>query len=189
MSLEDILNAKLEDWSKTDKGRKAIGKAIKGSVGVAGRPATDTMMMKYAQRMKDILREEIAEIKSKSTGDSYLDHIDINNSVSIIISEGKECLCVGISFDHSLMHRDSLFPSGYPDGIDVAYLVNNGYSASNHVYGTDRHGNNIASTLSREENNYIQRAVSRFNAEMSKKGVVAEFNANYTGGTFGEREY
>lgn len=188
MSLEDILNAKLEDWSKTDKGRKAIGKAIKGSVGVAGRPATDTMMMKYAQHMRDILREEIAAIISTTTGDDFLNYIDIDSSIKVITANGKEQLSVGISFNKDFVMRNSLYSDKY-DPVYMPTLVNNEWNVKteNRVSGYDRWGTftvGVKKWIHEGDKGFIQRAVDRFNAEMSPKGVIAEYRADYDGGSY-----
>lgn len=193
MSLESIINEKLKEWAKTNAGKKAIGQSLKSS-GVNGNSPTNEVMMKYAQRMRDILREEISEIYSPISH-NFLDHIDIENSVLVVTSNGHEYLSVSLSFDETQVMRNSLYPQKY-DPVYMPTIINNRWETADkpraRVYGDDGHGRNIASSLGwiyPQDKDFMQRAVNRFNAEMSGKGVLAEYSVNYDGGTYGTKEY
>lgn len=192
LSLEDVINGKLKEWAKTEKGRKAIGNSLKSS-DVGGHSPTNDIMMKYAQRMRDILREEIADIISTTTGDDFLNYIDIDKSVSVVQTQGKEYLSVSLSFNKDIVTRRSLFPQKYKP-VFMPAIVNNDWNITtpNTVYGYDRHDTFNVGTKEwkySQDKGFMQRAVSRFNAEMSSKGVKAECNVNYDGGTYGTKEY
>lgn len=60
------------------------------------------------------------------------------------------------------VHRESLYPEGYPGGINnIVALLNKGYSAGKKVYGV-WHGQQIASLQHRDGLGFISSAVSNF---------------------------
>lgn len=61
------------------------------------------------------------------------------------------------------LHRESLYSEGYDGVHNIIALFNNGYMASNTVYGL-WHGKNIRSKIAREPLDFMQSAVSQFNA-------------------------
>lgn len=176
MSLENTINNELRNFLKTD-----AGKRLANSQSKTGKSTVS--YFKYANylgtRMSALLREEMVNIKSKTTGEAFLGHIVIDEPI-FIKNVGWE---LNISFNHPLLHRQSLYPDKYPNGVDLAYLFNNGYSASKYLYGIDRHGHNVVSSISREANNFIERSVMRFNVEMNGK-AIAKYSSNYTRGTY-----
>lgn len=76
-----------------------------------------------------------------------------------------------ICFDANSVKRKSLYPKGYPKGIqDIIKLFTTGYTAKKHVYGTwnRTHGNNnvkIRSLLHRDPNDFLEEAVKEFNRD------------------------
>lgn len=158
------LQSQLSNFLKTPKAQALIVKSID--------------IESHAARMKEILKSQISSLNSGVTGQNFLDYINVDDSVNIKQTGDRLELSVDINFDHEATHRDSLYPEGYPGGADLVYIFNNGYSARNHVYGTDRHGIFRVSRLTRPPMSFIQSAVSIFNST-SPAGIRAEYDGSY----------
>ncbi len=159
---------------------KNVRKNIKDQYGidVTGAPSVREMTA-AAQRMADILYSHmISDTQEVGHGLST-----VPKSAIII---GKP-VCVGkdgsykidISFDSSLLHRDSLYKEKYPEGInDIVSLFVHGYNAKNSVHG-QWHGDVIWSLRNRAPNNFIQKAVDEFNSMNSGKDATAKVGDDY----------
>ena len=88
------------------------------------------------------------------------------------VKVGRSSYQISVSFDDNL-HRESLYPKGYPEGVDnIAALLNSGYDAGKRVYGV-WHGNKIHSLTHRDGTHFIESAIRTFMADYaSKYGVV-----------------
>lgn len=88
------------------------------------------------------------------------------------VKVGRNSYQISVSFDENL-HRESLYPKGYPEGVDnIAALLNSGYDAGKRVYGI-WHGNKIHSLTHRDGAHFIESAIRTFMADYaSKYGVV-----------------
>ncbi len=129
----------------------------------------------YVKRFKTILREEVLKIRSKTTGEAYLDHIVTNSNITTEERKGRLYSVIKVGFDDKEVHRDSLYPAKYPNGVYLPRIVNNGINASNYVYGYDRRGNFIRPNKVRLPVNFARDAIRRFEREValvSKDRVV-----------------
>ena len=66
-----------------------------------------------------------------------------------------------IPFEFGNKHRDSLYPAGYSGVDNIVALFNNGYQASNTVYGS-WHGKKIKSLQARDGLHFVQAAQRSF---------------------------
>lgn len=87
---------------------------------------------------------------------------------SIVQNNDKYDAYVG--FDDDYLHRPSLNPKKYPQGIkNIIRLFTFGYHSKNHVYGVwhRSHGDSVhvRSLLHREPNDFMEQAVLEFNRE------------------------
>lgn len=168
------IDEQLKAFSKTDKFKMLVEKKMKTDKSVAS--VSRKKAEQLGNRMVEILRKKIANIKNQH-GESFLDNI-----VADVKYDANKGWYVDISFTEQEMHRNSLFPAKYKDGIQLNIIFNEGYKASNYVYGTDSHGSNIRSKLQRDGLFFIQEAVELFNAEQNG-AVRAEYSSDYSGGT------
>ena len=155
MSLEDEINQMLEDYINSPAGKKAIKQYL------ASKPDDDKSdikeMKKIGEDMKDILYEQISQvIKSfKKT--------DIIVGTPVWNGNAYE---LPIQFNEEALHRDSLNPEEYPEGVsDIVRLFVYGYTAKGSVRGVWKgHGDEeIWSVSHREPNDFMDSAVKVFN--------------------------
>ena len=174
MSIEDALGK----WVKTsagkaklEEGRKA---ALKNRRRGPGRPNGPEF---YAEKFIDILRAEIA-----LDGFEYGDYLYWTDAGYNDAAGGYE---IHVNFRHEKLELPSLWPEGYPDGVDnIAALMNRGYSAKNYVYGEwpEGSGRRIRSRKSRQGTHFMQTAVEHFNAQYGAD-ATARLSGDYEGGT------
>ena len=176
------LEQQLKKFEKTDKFRKEVEKVIKytSSSGNSFSLKTLQTAKQYGLRMKEILREDILNIKSSTTGKSFLDYI-------VVSEEFKSGLgwIINVSFNADEVTRNSLYWQNpkYEMGAYLPVLFNEGYNANNPVYGYDSNGNYIRSLTHRDALYFVQKSVERFNIEQ-KGRAIAEYSDKYSGGTF-----
>lgn len=175
----------LKNYVKTDAEKKKIRDNLNTAAKNGGATA-NTNIQNAAQRMRDILREEILKIQDKN-GVAFLDHINIENSVKTIQSNGQDCLSVGIYFEDDVW-SNSLWYSKYEMGAYLPFLFNNNYYAKHYVYGKNNQGAPIRSQKTLPDRHlatvgFMKRAVDRFNSEMSGSGIRAEYSTGYDKGT------
>ena len=176
------LDQQLKKFEKTDKFRKNVEEKLKHNFSSSNSFGLKTLqtVKQYGSRMKEILREDILDIKSSTTGESFLDHI-------IVSEEFRPGLgwIINIFFDEDEVTRNSLYWQSpkYEMGAYLPVLFNEGYDAKSWVYGYDNNGNYIRSLTHRDALHFIQKSVDRFNTEQ-KGMVVAEYSDKYSGGTF-----
>lgn len=175
-SIEEQLRA----FAKTDRFRKLCNEAkidCKKSGKRFGQPGsglTKEEAIGCAENMAQILRSEVMEIRN-IYGEPFLDHIEVGEPMPNPDGSYR----VNVWFNRDEMHRDSLYPEKYPDGIEnIALLFAKGYDARTQVFGVDSHGKSVASLTHRGPNDFMGRAISRFNENM-RGFAVAEANEQY----------
>lgn len=174
--MSDWLLDKIKAYSKTPQGEKKIKAALATNSSNGVEDATI-----YGDKFIEILKEEVASILSRTTGDAFLSYFD---PIKIIVDKATGMCEVQINFDKTMTHRDSLYPSKYPEGVELQYLFSTGYRAKNYAYGIDRHGRKIRSKRKRKGINYMQRARSKFNAIFAAQGVKATYSFNFRNGDY-----
>lgn len=173
------LEKKLKEFEKTERFKTLVAENMKINSNFAseskGHSAKEAAI-KFGERMKRILRNEISGIKSLVTGENFLDHIIVEEK----FIKGTGWI-VDVSFDDAFMHRESLDPDDYPDGAELDVLFNEGYSARAYTYGI-WHGEAIYSRKQRDALHFIQQSVEKFNTEQKGK-AIAQYSSKYNGGT------
>lgn len=173
------IESQLKVFAKTDKFRKLVAEKIKNNPNF-GSGSYHKTAVKFGDEMKEFLRNEIVNIKSSTTNESFLDHIIVNEE--FLNGTGWT---INVSFDEDKVTRNSLFWQNpkYEMGAYLPTLFNEGYDADNYVYGYDDNGTYYSySKKHREALYFIQRAVDLFNTKYKGK-AVAQYNSKYTGGT------
>lgn len=108
---------------------------------------------------------------------TYIHNLSASDLLNVISettdkSTGKTILI--LRFNHSQTHRESLYPEGYPNGLDnIVALYNDGYNARSSVYGFIN-GNRVRSPKSMAGTNIIQHAIDSFNKTYMKDNVMAK---------------
>lgn len=156
---------------------------------------SDKEIAEYQSRAKtmgeDLIQAIMAEtskIRSRTTGEAFLHHFDpviVERRMSNTGSVSSLTFSVYIDFDRIAMHRESLYPKGYPNGIQVDALFSNGYSfTKKRLYGKDRHGRKIKSKRSRRPNDFMARAFRVFRAKYPDEGIDVQYSNRFRGGTY-----
>ena len=178
MSLSaNSINQMLEKYIKSSAGKQAV-KQYKKDV-FNGKKGTGTSsgiqsrnsMIQMGEKMKDILWVQIANAIPSFSRDG------------IILSEPEETATgdykISVSFDEEAIHRESLYPIKYPEGVDnIVMLFTKGYDhVSGRTYG-QWNGYTTWNKTSRESNDFLAQAVEVFN-NYSPIGVKAELDETY----------
>ena len=200
------LNSRIQEWSKSEAGKKRIQGHVHG---LAGRGSGKTAGGSTYVGEKDFIKSAdamISFVRSAAAAAGLPASVMRNiNSLAhtspYVGRDGRMRIDIyfadGVSGDLS---RGSLYEEGYPDGIDnIIALFNNGYDASNHVYGWwDNHtaegaGIDVSyrtgqltnsvytrSLKQRESLEFMQSAIARFNEKYAGKNLTAEIDDQYS---------
>lgn len=127
------------------------------------------------EKFKSILEKEIASSPNLSPDAvSSISNIKVSNPVKV----KNNLYRVGVSFSGDL-HRPSLAPSLYPNGIEnIVALLNNGYNASDYVYGNWNGSKRIRSLIKREGAHFAQNSVRIFESEYGAKYNIQNIKIN-----------
>ncbi len=122
----------------------------------------------YANKLKTILSREVKEIVSRTTGKPYLNYIAIDTEVKQKKKAGEMFYSIGLNFSKKYMHRNSLIPAEYPEGVNIAYIMHTGYAYNKKKApkGKDRHGNRVLAWHKRKANPFVARALAEFNKDV-----------------------
>lgn len=174
------IEQKLKEFKKTARFKELVAEKMKTDPNLGssskGHSAKD-IAMNFGNHMREILQNEIVSIKSSVTDESFLDHIII--SEEFISGTGW---VVNISFDDKYMHRESLYPEAYPDGVELDEIFNEGYPKIRADIWGKWHGEYTYGLDHRKALYFIQRSVEKFNSKYKGK-AVAQYSSRYTGGT------
>jgi len=189
-----IMN-KVNQFTNTSEGKKRIEKVI-AKHRDSGKPLASGQRIVSVDEMKN-LADILVETIRKHLPDSIRNIGDtLIGSQPIKRKDGSYEIC--IQFSKHALRRGSLFDDGY-DGIEnIVALLNNGYRASNYVYGYwDGHkssgkaaselrnasGDNYAwirSKKEREALQFMQKAIIEFNTIYGEKyNTTAELGSVY----------
>lgn len=195
MISEATIMAKIKQYSNTANGKEKMRKAVSNAIS-EGRQLSNGTKIANTQEMNNLADILISIIQShlpdsiKSVGGTLTHGTPVGNT-----KRGYE---VKINFDRAALHRDSLENDLDYEGIDnIVALFNNGYEASNYVYGW-WNGHNatgeavsrsitmdegyawVRSKKNREALNFMQAAAEEFNAKYgSKYNVTVKLSSEY----------
>ena len=172
---------KVQAFSKTTVGQKKIDNAIsyiRGHGGVSaagGRVRTAKDIDAAANVMERLIRASAGQSGLPSSVFAELSN-GLTHGAPVVSPDGQGRVGIYIYGD---TYRPSLDPARY-GGIDnIIALFNNGYKASDYVYG-NWHGNRIKSTISRPGLQFMQAAVSDFNSGYgAANDIVAKLSGEY----------
>lgn len=158
----------VREYAKTPKGKAEIKR--KYGVDYMGDEIDRNELIKYGERMKEILFTHVNRlIRSIRIDDIVVDP-------PVIDTKGRYTM--NIRFKDGVLHRESLYSEGYPDGLgNVVLLFARGYHARDYVYGSGE-SNSMRSKKDRAPNNFLYDAVSDFNT-MAKGIAVAQLSDKY----------
>lgn len=162
-----------ENYLKSSAGEAEIRRIRKdirsGKIAGSGSLMSDADMLAWAEKLRsEIYDAVVSHIKSVSPDDITVGEI----------VETERGLEVDIKFNVDALHRDSLAPDKYPDGVDNIVLhFTTGWDARGVVRG-EWHGKETWSLQHREGANFIESAVEAFGG-MLPEGVIAETGADY----------
>lgn len=154
-SASEAINAKLEAWSKTKAGQKVLAaagkKALLGAIRNGEKPKDAD---KLADEMKTVLLAHLPDsLKSLTMSDFEEPEFKITDEEAVMI----------IRFLSESVHRPSLDPEKYPNGIaDIVVHLDHGWDAK-HVTGGLWHGEYYLSRQHAERQDFLQDAVDEFN--------------------------
>ena len=162
----------VENAFASEKNQKQLVKMVNADKSILKNHSGDMKRKaeEYGREMKEILRNEVRDIVSERSGKSFLDYIDFN------VENKNNSWIVNVSFNESEVHRKSLWDEGYPNGVYLTDIYNNGMNAKDIVYG-EWYGKWIKSNPHRDALHFIQNAVAKFN--ITHKNVKAVYDEKY----------
>ena len=148
------IHNKIEKWKKTQQGKNKIQAAQRKHIS-----SYEGESDRIVHILLDIIQDHLPDsIKSNI----QLELSDISNPKYI---DATNKFKIDITFPQEMLHRDSLYPQQYPQGVDnIIALLNNGINAKAHVYGwwNTAHAN-VVSVKDRDALHFIQDAIIEFN--------------------------
>lgn len=171
MISESYIMKLVGNWAKTPEGKAEIkrvtGKEYDEKFGVG-------KAREYGRKMQRILFEKINPIIKS------IQLADIIVGEPVVGEDGQMQLTV--SFRDGSLHRESLSPDKYPEGLNnIVLLFSKGYTARGRVHGVWHKQSGDVETWSRksrEPNDFLYRAVAEFN-NVAKGKAIAELEDKY----------
>lgn len=173
MITENYLMKLVKEYASSPAGKAAI-KRHTGLIYTDDNPSAKLTL--YGEQMKSVLYQYVnAQIKSIT-----LEDIVVQKPYQDIDGIWK----LKVSFRDGALQRDSLDVDAFPEGINnIILLFTKGYHARNFVHGwwIDKYGNhgNVRSRKDREGNDFLVKAVAKFNSVYGKDIAKAELLGNY----------
>lgn len=100
---------------------------------------------------------------------------------------GPPCQAYSVagSIDKEAVRRESLYPQGYPEGLnDLILLYSTGYDARDYVHGYNKKkGRYMWSIPHRPQNDFLEKAVEEFNQKYNSGATWGELKPPYGGDT------
>lgn len=180
MLSEEYIVSLIKKYSETAEGKAEIAKRHKGKfyasiARASSKKRSVAEMNQIGEDMKSILYAHISKvIKSFKTEDILVGPLERNG----------DQYSLSISFNEEALHRESLDPDAYPEGIsNIIKLFINGYDARGAVHGVWKgHGDEeIWSLRHRDPNDFMEKAVEEFNGkykDVAKASTASEYKNN-----------
>ncbi len=163
----------VREYAKSSQGKKEI----REKYGVEyDEKFTRAQVKSYANRMKKILFAHIqTQIRSITMDDIIIEE-------PMLRGDGR--FEIKLSFKEGSLHRESLYPEGYPDGLkNIVLLFAKGYRTSHPVHGDWTFdgkiiANDVWGKRTRAPSNFLYDAVNEFNG-MASGIAVAHLEDEY----------
>ncbi len=158
--------AALQAYAKTKEGQAAMDKRIE-HLRAKGQNKTDAgsdivNIREMEQTADALIKSVVASASGCSLAPSVLAHLT-SATHTAPVQRGNDYV-IEISFGGD-MHRPSLYPKGYPGGVDnIVALMNNGFSTTRDAAWGIWHNGLTWGTRSRPHLGFLQTAVNDFNA-------------------------
>ena len=122
----------------------------------------------YGKELVAILNEYVSKA---GQGNFYI------RSTVMAYDDDKYQTHVNVYFDHEGATHESWYQEGYPDGVDLIIILNNGYHADGQVwtYDHDGWGNKHYSRQQYAGAHFVEAAIEEFNRKYSSV-VEAEYD-------------
>lgn len=160
------IEEQLSDFAKTDKFKKLVAEKIRDDVR-SGASARDKWLTLedvdgYAIELKNYVYEFMKE-KIPEFADYFIQNFE---KIDYTTDETNGQLHFVIDFAFSsTLHRESLAPYLYPNGVNIGRLFNTGYFARRPIWGYwQSHDTYIWSRQARDGLHYLENAVEAFNS-------------------------
>lgn len=176
---------KVEAYGRTANGKLKMKECIEkysadgvGKTAAGDKIMTEVDMHTAAAKMVHVLQ---TTAQSYALPASIMKHFDnLECSEIYKMPDGSSTIYIYFGGD---LHRDSLYPDGYEDGVsNIVALLNNGYHAKNYVYGDwDGHsptGESRFDNRSIDTSAYIRSRKDREGLQFIQQ-AVRDFNGNY----------
>lgn len=178
------ISSKLNAWTKSPHGQAKMQAKLDEYVkdGVKKTAAGDDVINE--RRIHEAAAKLISVLRS--TAESYglpasvMRHFDgLSCSKIYTMPDGEMCVYIYFGGD---LHRDSLYSDGYGGVRNIVAVLNNGYHASNYVYGDwDGHsptGESVFDGRSIDSSAYIRSRKDREGLHFIQQ-AIQDFNGNY----------
>lgn len=181
--------SKLEDYAKSGEGQKKMKDKIQsyrkgadphikssGKTYGGGSIMTEKQMIDAAMDLISMIRSAAA---SANLPASVMEHVEsLRVSVPYVQSDGSTSLEIYMA---DAPARPSLYPQKYGYVDNIVAIFNNGYTASDKVYGK-WHGKYVSSLDKRQGSFFMQKAINAFMAKYSSEfDVSVELDSVYDG--------
>lgn len=188
LNASDLMSI-LNDYSKTADGKKKIDAKIKSyqngsdpKVSASGKTYGGGIIMTKKQMVnaaKDLLAMLRVAGAKEGLPDSVMEHIEsFDYTLPCVTADGSFVIQIYMTDDPK---RESLYQKKY-DGVDnIVAVINNGYTASDVVYGK-WHGKKAVSLDKRQGVFFMQKAIDSFNEKYGEKyNISVWLNPIYDG--------
>lgn len=168
------LKQELERFYKTKKFHQLVNVAVRTNRNV-GNGSSELLAHQAADDLKDILNTKIQSVDSKR----FRERMTGEFTTTVSFKDGIGWV-VELNFNPDAARGISLQPDLF-EPVYLPKLFNNGWSANGRVWGYWKTaGHIVGSRITREASNFIDNAVSEFNAKYAPLGVYAELASIYT---------
>ncbi len=175
------LQTELDKFLKSATGRKKVAEARTAALkagkkfGVGDSAVSTQKAIKHAEELREIVWDALPPVLK--WGENAIDINDIHIGKPTVLANGD--IEVDLTFDRDAVHRDSLYPEKYPEGVDnIVRLFSVGYSTDQRVFGRWK-GENIPSALRLGGSAFMQQAVAEFNDKYTSNGTKATLDPSY----------
>lgn len=168
------IEAELKKWASSPAGKKRIAevKAQKLKAGQKFGQGSSGVSVEQAKMYAEELRQAIYDnipVSLKAGSERPIELSDIIISKPMVLPNGS--ISIDLSFAPDAIHRDSLDPERYENGVDnIVSLFSRGYTAHGDVWGM-WHGHEQWNLLQRRADPFMKRAVAEF---LVNRGDVAQ---------------
>lgn len=175
------IQSELKKWASSPAGKKKIAMARMDAL-ASGESPSSGAVQNGGSLGSDYIRQCIRDVEQSVIDQlppSLAKSIDMDSFQEPVIKARKDgSVAVSISFKPDVVHRDSLVPKVWKDGVqNIVMHLSTGWSARGSVYG-EWHGIDTYSRSDYAGDDFMRDAVNAFNN--THQFAYAELNAKYS---------